>query len=56
MEKLYRSLLNRHADSVPEVTAEIDPLEALLARIKTEWELWSLKTAAAADAIQSISK
>ncbi|MGA9538101.1 MAG: glycosyltransferase [Desulfobacterales bacterium] len=56
MEKLYRSLLNRHADSVPEVTAEIDPLEALSARIKTEWELWSLKTAAAADAIQSISK
>jgi len=56
MEKLYRSLLNRHADSLPEVTAEIDPLEALSARIKTEWELWSLKTAAAADAIQSISE
>ena len=39
MEELYRSLLNRHDDSVPEVTAEFDPLDALSARIKTEWEL-----------------
>jgi len=55
MEKLYRSLLNRHADSAPEVTAELDPFEALSARIKTEWELWRLKTAAALNAVQSSS-
>ena len=55
MEKLYRSLLDRHADSAPEVTAELYPLEALSARIKTEWELWSLKTAAALDTVQSSS-
>jgi 1,2-diacylglycerol 3-alpha-glucosyltransferase len=55
MEKLYRSLLNGHDDSAPEVTAELDPLEALSARIKTEWELWSLKTAAALNAVQSSS-
>ena len=55
MEKLYRSLLTRHDASVPEAPAELEPLDALSARIKTEWELWRLKTAAALDAVQSRS-
>jgi 1,2-diacylglycerol 3-alpha-glucosyltransferase len=55
MEKLYLTVLNRCNDDFPEAVADIGPFDALSHRIKTEWELWSLKTAAALDAIQSTS-
>lgn len=55
MEELYRKVRVGHGDNLAQNSIELDPMDALSERIKTEWELWRLKTAAAIDAVQSSS-
>jgi len=54
MEDLYHAVIARHNGHLPRDPAEHGPLDTLAERLKTEWELWRLKTTAAADAVQSI--
>jgi glycosyltransferase involved in cell wall biosynthesis len=47
MEALYQKLFGSKDGNQTGDFSELDPLEALTDRIKTEWELWRRKTAAA---------
>jgi hypothetical protein len=55
MEALYQKLFGSKDGNQTGDFSELDPLEALTDRIKTEWELWRRKTAAALNAVQSNS-
>ena len=53
MENLYRAVIDRHDLQLSRDPAEHGPLDLLAERLKTEWDLWRLKTTAAADAVQA---
>jgi 1,2-diacylglycerol 3-alpha-glucosyltransferase len=55
MEALYQRLFDSKDGYQAGGFSELDPLESLTDRIKTEWELWRRKTAAALNAVQSKS-
>ena len=55
MEDLYQEVIDRHDTHLPRKPAEHGPLDTLTERLKTEWDLWSLKTTAALDAVQAIA-
>jgi glycosyltransferase involved in cell wall biosynthesis len=53
MEELYQKTIRDITSSPGNESLEFGPLDMLAERIKTEWELWSRKTAAALEATQS---
>jgi 1,2-diacylglycerol 3-alpha-glucosyltransferase len=53
MEALYQKLFDSKDGHQDGGSSELGPLDALKDRIKTEWELWWRKTAAALNAVQS---
>lgn len=56
LEALYKEVLDEQLRSTKGRHAEVTPLNALIARIKTEWDILSQKTEAAADVFQTEKK
>jgi hypothetical protein len=53
MEKLYREALSDRDRDFSHNSVELGPLEALAERIRTEWDLWRLRTEAVVEAVQA---
>jgi glycosyltransferase involved in cell wall biosynthesis len=53
MEKLYKTALDGNTSPLPETSIDLGPLDTIAERIKTEWELWSRKTAAVLEAAKA---